>query len=70
MLYAVRLAEDFLELARMMRETGDPEKRLHADWLEMASRRVNWRKVADVLLERFGEPEEEPAPSTRWVVTM
>jgi hypothetical protein len=69
LLYSVRLAEDFLELCRMMRDTGEPENRLHADWLEMASRRVNWRKVADVLLNRFTGPEDEqPAPKTRWVI--
>src|SRR5262245_21334455 len=57
--FAVQLGTDFEAMAKSF---TDP---LLKDWLSLAASHVNWRRVAEKLLERFSPwaPRSVPAPS-------
>lgn len=67
LLFAVRLSEDLTEDMRALGRGIDGD--LHTAWVEEASARVNWQRIAETLLHRFSQPEvEEPAPRSHWTV--
>jgi hypothetical protein len=72
LLYAVRLSEDVLTTLRARFDERDPEDRMLLAWLELATRHVNWRRVAELLLRRHGQDSLEgdlpPAKQSRWTV--
>jgi hypothetical protein len=43
---------------------------MHTAWVEHASSRVDWQKIAKAFLRRIGEPGSDgvPAPRSRWTV--
>ncbi len=66
LLFAIRLSEDFLETFRdgpcQVASFNASERRFYMRLIDLASRRVNWRCVAECLLKRFAT---STTPSTK-----